>query len=122
MKTRTIAATVALCALIPAVSSANAAPSAYKGYCLVPMAGNAPGTDVTINKGESKEIYKTDELTYSVSYGDDLFGENILQLKIYNSTTKHQSLSVVGVEQDFPYRIDLVKEGAPAGLSCITKK
>lgn len=90
------------------ISSAQAAPGAFKGYCMVVQEGNAPGSEVNLQKGATFEIIRKGDVSFRVSYGDVLGEKNVFQLIVIDTVLNKQSVTNVFVENEFPRRIDHV--------------
>lgn len=98
-----------LLAMLASASFAHAAaPAAFNGFCMVVQTGNPPGKTVAVQKGQSQEIARVGDLSYVITYADMLDEENVLQLKVLDTTSKKQSVVDVFVENEIPKRIDLV--------------
>lgn len=106
-----------LLALLASTSFAHAAaPAAFNGYCMVVQTGNPPGKTVSLQKGRSQEIARVGDLAYYITYADMLDEENVLQLKVVETTSRKQSVVDVFVENELPKRVDLVS--ALGSMTC----
>jgi hypothetical protein len=106
-------------------SNAFAAPDTYKAYCLVilgnPKPGEAPPQgEINLKQGESKDFYIEGGYTFTVSYGEDLGRQGVVNLFMLDKAkNKYKGLTsvIIGKGTEFPEQIDVVVHGF-GGLSC----
>lgn len=99
-----------LATLFISAGFAHAAPTSFKGYCMVVQRGRAPGAEVDVSQNSEVEFHRSGDMSYTVRYGNALNQENVFQIVIYNHATQKQSMTNMMIENEFPLRIDHVSE------------